>query len=102
MIIVSASPYMELCNQSINASVKLTAATIVPVGILGQEDIDIGPYYHAQLPPNTNFEFDVSVFPTHYVAGTIELLNLKTSWDNVLGQRVSQINQIYFEVTPAP
>jgi hypothetical protein len=79
-------------------------STIVPVGIVGGSKIGFSlPFhYHPQLPPNTLFEYDVNVFPTHYVAGTIELLNIQTAWNNVLGFRVSQTNQIYFEVTPAP
>src|SRR5215469_468468 len=79
-------------------------STIVPVGIVGGSKIGFSlPFhYHPQLPPNTLFEYDVNVFPTHYVAGTIELLNVQTAWNNVLGERVSQTNQIYFEVTPAP
>ena len=56
----------------------------------------------AELPPNTNEEFDVSAHPTHYVAGTVELLNLNVTWNNIIGERASQTNQVYFYVTPTP
>jgi hypothetical protein len=49
----------------------------------------------AELPPNTNEEFNVSVYPTHYVAGTVELLNLDLTWNNILGDRAEQHNQVY-------
>ncbi|MGC1930406.1 MAG: hypothetical protein WA667_15655 [Candidatus Nitrosopolaris sp.] len=56
----------------------------------------------AELKANTNEEFDVSVFPTHHVAGTVELLNLNLIYNNIVGERASQTNQVYFEVTPTP
>ena len=36
----------------------------------------MGPSFFGigELAPNTNKEFDVSVYPTHYVAGTVELM----------------------------
>ena len=33
-------------------------------------------------------EFDVNVSPTHYVAGTVELLNVQLTYNNVVGTRV--------------
>ena len=75
-------------------------STILPLGIVGGLD---GLISVPELPPNTNEEFDVSVFPTHYVAGTVELLNLNVTWNNIIGERVSQTNQVYFYVTsPTP
>ena len=55
-----------------------------------------------ELKANTNEEFHVSVFPTHYVAGTVQLLNINLTWNNIVGERSSQTNQVYFYVTPAP
>jgi hypothetical protein len=72
-------------------------STILPLGIVGPSHEDI-----EDLPGNTNKEFDVTVFPTHYVAGTIELLNINLVWNNIIGERVSQNYQVYVEVTPAP
>jgi hypothetical protein len=72
-------------------------STILPLGIVGPSHQDM-----EDLPPNTNKEFDVTVFPTHYVAGTVELLNINLEWNNIVGEKVSQTNQVYFEVTPAP
>ena len=45
-------------------------------------------------------EFDVSVFPTHYVAGTVELMNVNLVYNNIIGVRATQLNQVYFNVTP--
>ena len=72
-------------------------STILPLGIVGPSHQDL-----VDLPANTNKEFDVSVFPTHYVAGTIELMNINLEWNNIVGERVSQTNQVYFKVTPTP
>ncbi|MGA8083524.1 MAG: hypothetical protein WB988_16855, partial [Candidatus Nitrosopolaris sp.] len=55
-----------------------------------------------ELPANTNKEFDVRVFPTHYVAGTVELMNVNLVFNNVLGERATQLNQVYFNVLPNP
>jgi hypothetical protein len=75
-------------------------STIIPVGIVGPSIITPGPYYKSPLPANTGYEFDVSVFPTHYVAGTVVVLNLQLLWKNIIGKERSQMNQVYFEVTP--
>jgi hypothetical protein len=72
-------------------------STILPLGIVGGSD---GLISVDELKPNTNEEFDVSVFPTHYMAGTVELLNINLTWNNIIGERSSQINQVYFYVTP--
>jgi hypothetical protein len=72
-------------------------STILPLGIVGGSD---GLISVEELKPNTNEEFDVGVFPTHYVAGTVELLNINLTWNNIIGERESQINQVYFYVTP--
>ena len=74
-------------------------STILPLGIVGPS---AGLISAAELKPNTNVEFDVSVYPTHYVAGTIELLNIHLTWNNIIGERASQTNQVYFYVTPNP
>jgi hypothetical protein len=79
-------------------------STILPIGI-GPSFFGIG-----ELGPNQNAEFDVSVFPTHYVAGTVELMNVVLVYNNILGQRVVSnpvvspglCCQVYFNVTPNP
>jgi hypothetical protein len=72
-------------------------STILPIGIVGPSFFGIG-----ELPPNTNKEFDVSVFPTHYVAGTVELMNVNLVYNNIIGVRATQLNQVYFNVLPNP
>jgi hypothetical protein len=72
-------------------------STILPIGIVGPSFFGIG-----ELPPNTNAEFDVSVFPTHYVAGTVELMNVNLVFNNIVGERATQLNQVYFNVIPNP
>jgi hypothetical protein len=72
-------------------------STILPIGIVGPSFFGIG-----QLPPNTNKEFDVSVFPTHYVAGTVELMNVNLVYNNIVGVRATQLNQVYFNILPNP
>ena len=72
-------------------------STILPIGIVGPSFFGIG-----ELPPNRNKEFDVRVFPTHYVAGTVELMNVNLVYNNILGERATQLNQVYFNVLPNP
>ena len=72
-------------------------STILPIGIVGPSFFSIG-----EQPANSNAEFDVSVFPTHYVAGTVELMNVNLTWNNIIGERAQQLNQVYFNVTPNP
>src|SRR5215469_11049802 len=85
-------------------------STILPIGIAGPAFFGIG-----ELGPNQNAEFDVNVFPTHYVAGTVELLNVRLVYNNIVGERVdtsvpsNPINptpsiccQVYFNVLPNP
>jgi hypothetical protein len=72
-------------------------STILPIGVVGASFFGIG-----ELGPNQNAEFDVSVFPTHYVAGTVQLMNVNLVYNNVIGERATQLNQVYFNVTPNP
>ena len=72
-------------------------STVLPIGIVGPSFFGIG-----ELAPNTNKEFDVSVYPTHYVAGTVELMNVNLVYNNIVGTRATQLNQVYFNVTPSP
>jgi hypothetical protein len=72
-------------------------STILPIGIVGPSFFGIG-----ELGPNQNAEFDVSVFPTHYVAGTVELMNVNLVFNNILGERATQLNQVYFNIVPNP
>src|SRR5262249_23335289 len=44
----------------------------------------------------------LDVFPTHYVAGTVELMNVNLLFNNIVGERSTQLNQVYFNVTPSP
>jgi hypothetical protein len=74
-------------------------STIIPVGVVGPSTIPPGPYYKSPLPANTSYEFDVNVFPTHYMAGTVVVLNLQLLWKNIIGEERSQMSQVYFEVT---
>ena len=68
-----------------------------PIGVVGPSFFGIG-----ELGPNQNAEFDVNVFPTHYVAGTVELMNVNLLFNNIVGERGTQLNQVYFKVTPSP
>jgi hypothetical protein len=68
-------------------------STILPIGIVGPSFFGIG-----ELPPNTNKEFDVSVFPTHYKAGTIEPMRVNLVYNNIIGERATQQNRVYFEI----
>ena len=53
-------------------------STILPIGIACPSYF--APNYpgspSGEVQANSNAEFDVSVFPTHYVAGTVELMNV--------------------------
>jgi hypothetical protein len=42
------------------------------------------------------------VFPTHYVAGTVELMNVNLTWNNIIGEPGQQLNQVYFNILPNP
>src|SRR5215469_13204445 len=72
-------------------------STIPPIGVVGPSFFGIG-----ELGPNQNAEFDVSVFPTHYVAGTVQLMNVNLVYNNIIGERATQLNQVYFNVVPNP
>ncbi|MFZ0221828.1 MAG: hypothetical protein WAM42_09065, partial [Candidatus Nitrosopolaris sp.] len=72
-------------------------STILPIGIVGPSFFSPG-----EVAANQNAEFDVSVFPTHYVAGTVQLMNVNLVYNNIIGERAAQLNQVYFNVTPNP
>jgi hypothetical protein len=72
-------------------------STILPIGIAGHSY-----FYLGYIPPGGLKEFDVRVFPTHYVAGTVELMNANLVYNNVVGSRATQLNQVYFNITPNP
>ena len=59
-------------------------STILPIGIVGHST-----FYLGYIPANGIKEFDVNVYPTHYVAGTVELLNVQLTYNNVVGTRVT-------------
>jgi hypothetical protein len=71
-------------------------STILPLGVVGPENDLITSF---SIPAHSYEEFDVSVFPTHYVVGTVQLLNIEISWTNVLGTIVDKHYQVYFHVT---
>jgi hypothetical protein len=58
-------------------------STILPIGIVGHST-----FYLGYIPANGIKEFDVNVYPTHYVAGTVELLNVQLTYNNAVGTRV--------------
>jgi hypothetical protein len=94
----SALGINDLTPSAISPNIPQTLySTILPLGIVRGSD---GLISVEELKPNTNEEFDVSVFPTHYIAGTVELLNINLTWNNIIGERASQTNQVYFYVTP--
>jgi hypothetical protein len=62
--------------------------------------VDHSYFYLGEVPAGGLKEFDVSVFPTHYVAGTVELMNVNLAYNNVVGSRAQQLNQVYFNITP--
>src|SRR5215469_6885068 len=102
-------------------------STILPIGIVGHST-----FYLGEIPANGIKEFDVNVFPTHYVAGTVELLNVGLTYNNAVGTRVitgsmspssvggswactinnngfatgtcgaPTLNQVYFAIAPSP
>jgi hypothetical protein len=72
-------------------------STILPIGIVGPS-----VFFLPKLGPNQRAEFDVNVFPTHYVAGTVELMNVNLVFNNIVGERVTFAAQVYFNVTPNP
>ena len=57
-------------------------STILPLGIVGTEDFAFSDNY---LKANSYEEFDVTVYPTHYAAGTVQLLNVQITGTNILG-----------------
>jgi hypothetical protein len=71
-------------------------STILPLGIVGPENGIITSY---TIPQNTYEEFDVSLFPTPYAAGTVQLLNIEVTWTDVNGKLVDNHYQVYFHVT---
>ena len=102
-------------------------STILPIGIVGHST-----FYLGAIPANGIKEFDVNVYPTHYVAGTVELLNVMMTYNNAVGTRVitgssspssaggsavctinnngfatgvcgaPTLNQVYFAIAPSP
>jgi len=52
------------------------------IGIVGHSI-----FYLGEIPAGDIKEFDVFVYPTHYVA--VELLNVQLTYDNVVGTRVT-------------
>ena len=102
-------------------------STILPIGIVGHST-----FYLGYIPAGGIKEFDVNVYPTHYVAGTVELLNVQLTYNNAVGTRVwtgvdqpssvggsavcngpnnngpisacgaPTLNQVYFAIAPSP
>jgi hypothetical protein len=74
-------------------------STILPLGIVGREDFG-ATFTTDYLPPNSYVEFDPTVFPTHYAAGTVQLLNVQITGTNVIGEPVTENRQVYIAVAP--
>lgn len=74
-------------------------STILPLGIVGREDFG-DTFSSTYLNASSYTEFDVTVFPTHYAAGTVGLLNLQITGNNVIGQPVAENRQVYLAVVP--
>jgi hypothetical protein len=74
-------------------------STINPLGIVGPQDSLLTAYY---LPPNSYEEFDVTVFPSHYAAGTLQVLNIQITGDNVLGNSLITENRHVFVALAPP
>jgi hypothetical protein len=102
-------------------------STILPIGIVGHST-----FYLGEIPAGGIKEFDVFVYPTHYVAGTVELLNVLLTYENAVGTKVTTgssspsenggswactinnngfatgtcgaptLNQVYFAIAPSP
>jgi hypothetical protein len=72
-------------------------STILPLGLVGPVN---GFIPDTLLKANSYEEFDVSVFPTHYSAGTVQLLNIEVTGTNVLGEPVDEFRQVYVAVAP--
>ena len=80
-------------------------STLVPMGIVGASGAgelfcSSGPGAGILPAHSLSPVMTVSVFPTQYVEGTVDLINCSLSWRNVLGDIVSQNNQVYIRVTP--
>jgi hypothetical protein len=74
-------------------------STMPLLGIVGPEDFgwEFGSDY---LNASSYVEFDVSVFPSHYAAGTVQVLNIQITGTNVIGEPVTENRQVYVAVVP--
>jgi len=70
-------------------------STIQPIGIVGPSFFGI-----SELPANISKEFDVSFSDSF--SGRNRLINSNLVYNNIPGERATQLNQVYFNVTPNP
>ncbi|MFY9871959.1 MAG: hypothetical protein WAK17_19795 [Candidatus Nitrosopolaris sp.] len=89
-------------------------STLVPMGIVGASSAGelfcspIGPGAGILPAHSLSTVMTVSVFPTQYVAGTVDLINCSLSWRDPLGGNAAQVfpgfkvqnNQVYVHVVP--
>jgi hypothetical protein len=87
-------------------------STLVPMGIVGASSAGelfcapTGPGAGVLAAHSLSNVMTVSVFPTHYVAGTVDLINCSLSWRDPLGGNGAQVfpgfkvqnNQVYVRV----
>jgi hypothetical protein len=89
-------------------------STLVPMGIVGASSAGelfcapSGPGAGVLAAHSLSNVMTVSVFPTQYVAGTVDLINCSLSWRDPLGGNAAQVfpgfksqnNQVYVRVVP--
>ncbi|MGB8938347.1 MAG: hypothetical protein WCC17_24910, partial [Candidatus Nitrosopolaris sp.] len=86
-------------------------STLVPMGIVGASSAGevfcaSGPGAGTLPPHSLSPVITVSVFPTQYVAGTVDLINCSLTWRDPLGGNAAQVfpgfksqnNQVYVHV----
>jgi hypothetical protein len=74
-------------------------STILPLAIVGPQDFG-NTFPSDYLNASSYVEFDVTVFPTHYAAGTVQLLNVQITGTNVIGEPVTENRQVYVAIAP--
>jgi hypothetical protein len=74
-------------------------STILPLAIVGPQDFG-NTFPSDYLNASSYVEFDVTVFPSHYAAGTVQVLNIQITGTNVIGEPVTENRQVYVAVAP--
>jgi hypothetical protein len=74
-------------------------STILPLAIVGPQDF--GAHFTSDyLNASSYAEFDLTVFPSPYAAGTVQLLNIQITGTNVIGEPVAENRQVYVAIAP--